>query len=152
MTRAGIPRLHCMESGSDSSQQRADSGAPIGLWEGGGEDRDGQCDSSLAPCPHSQEKTLWKGFPVGVPPTSSGGNRGLWPHQILITEEVITGEGNGPLSAAQPVGAVHGHLSSSHPPWACDPLVRVLVLTGDLRPRRPMACPVHTINDGGDRI
>ena len=52
----------------------SDSGPPVGLWEGGGEDQDGQCDSSLAPFPPGQEKTLWKGFPVSVPPTDSEGN------------------------------------------------------------------------------
>lgn len=43
----------------------------------GGEDPDGQCDSFLARFPQGQEKTLWKGFPMGVPPTDSGENLGL---------------------------------------------------------------------------
>ena len=56
-----------------ASRGYTDSGPPVGLWEGGDEDQDGQCDS-LAPSPHSQEKTLWKGFPLSVPPTDSEGN------------------------------------------------------------------------------
>lgn len=52
-----------------------DSGAPVGLWEGGGRTMMGrQCDSSLAPLHQGQEKTLWKDFFMNFPPTGSGGN------------------------------------------------------------------------------
>lgn len=113
MTQADIPRLHCMESGSDNTKGLLTQGPDetVGGW---GRGLRGQHDS---PLPQGQEKTLGKGFPVSIPPTGSGGNGALWsPWDPYHRGSYQKGKEVG-LRVPHPLGPLYGHLSWPHPPW-----------------------------------